>query len=682
VSTLFSFQLSNDFVAGYRDKKAPFGYRDAAGNSVGEITFLRTYSRLKEDGTKETWVDVCERVINGMYSIQKDHCKSQRLPWNDAKAQASAKDGFDRLFNLKWTPPGRGLWVMGTDIVNKQRNSAALQNCAFVSTNEMTKQNPGKPFGFLMEASMLGVGVGFDDKGADKDFIIQEPDIKDGQSYDIPDTREGWVESTVLLINQYLKQGHPTMAFGYDQIRKYGEPIKTFGGTAAGPEPLMKLHAKIREIFAGRGGEKVTRKDIADIGNLIGVCVVSGNVRRSAELLIGRIDDQDFLDLKNAERFPERNSYDPANPGWGWMSNNSVEVAVGTDFDPIIDGIVRNGEPGVIWMDVSRKYGRLADPVNNKDHRIAGYNPCAEQSLESYECCTLVETYLNRHENLEDFKRTLKFAYLYAKTVTLLPTHWEETNAIMQRNRRIGTSISGVANFADNKGLPVLRDWMDEGYKIIKAYDNTYSEWLGIRESIKMTTVKPSGTVSILAGESPGVHWTVGGEYFYRAIRFSNNDPMLPLFTLANYRIEPASESPDTTSVVFFPIKSDAKRSEKDVSIFEKMSLAATAQRYWSDNSVSVTVSFDVEKESEHVGTVLHMYDGQLKTVSFLPQGNFTYPQMPYTQITAEEYKNEGEMKLFPIDFSGVYAGMAADAIGEAYCTTDACEIKLIKDNQ
>jgi hypothetical protein len=157
---------------------------------------------------------------------------------------------------------------------------------------------------------------------------------------------------------------------------------------------------------------------------------------------------------------------------------------------------------------------------------------------------------------------------------------------------------------------------------------------------------------------------------------------MLPLFKMANYRVEPAAESPDTTSVVFFPIKSEAKRSEKDVSIFEKMSLAATAQRYWSDNSVSVTISFDVEKESEHVGTVLHMYDGQLKTVSFLPQGNFTYPQMPYTQITAEEYKSEGEMKLFPIDFSGVYAGMASDAIGEAYCTTDACEIKLIKDNQ
>jgi ribonucleoside-triphosphate reductase len=679
VSIAFSFSLSKDFVATYKDKKAPFGYTDAAGNSVGEITFLRTYSRLKEDGTKESWSDVCERVVNGMYSIQKDHCKSQRLPWNDSRAQASAKEAFDRLFNLKWTPPGRGLWVMGTNIVNVQRNSAALQNCAFVSTAEMTKNNPSKPFGFLMEASMLGVGVGFDDKGADKDFTIYTPE--EGETYVIPDTREGWVESTTALLDAFLRPDTAAPVFDYKEIRPLGEPIKTFGGTAAGPDPLIKLHNHIRKMFAGRGSEKLTRVDIADIGNLIGVCVVSGNVRRSAELLIGRLDDDNFLNLKNAEKFPQRNSYDADAPGWAWMSNNSVSVEVGQDLSNIVEGIARNGEPGVIWLDVSKQYGRLADPINNKDHRVAGYNPCAEQSLESYECCTLVETYLNRHDSIEDYKRTLKFAYLYAKTVTLLPTHWEETNAIMQRNRRIGTSMSGVANFADLHGLPVLRKWMDDGYATIKSYDVTYSEWLGIRESIKTTTVKPSGTVSILAGESPGVHWTPGGKFFKRAIRFGNTDPMLPLFKMANYTVEPASESPDTTSVVFFPIKSGASRAEKDVTIFEKMSLAATAQHYWSDNSVSVTVSFDPEKESEHVGTVLHMYDGQLKTVSFLPSGNFTYPQMPYTQITEEEYE-DSIMKLFPIDFSGVYAGLAADAIGDAYCTTDACEIKLIVENQ
>ena len=674
-----SFRLTEDFLSGYREKKVPWGYQDAAGNSVGEITFLRTYSRLKEDGTKETWTDVCERVINGMYSLQKDHAKMNRLPWSDAKAASSAKEAFERLWNLKWTPPGRGLWVMGTPLVNEQRNSAALQNCAFVSTTSMTKLDPAKPFAFLMEASMLGVGVGFDDKGADKEFTIYEP--LEGETYVIPDTREGWVESTASLINAYLKPDTKRPIFDYKEIRPAGTPIKTFGGTAAGHEPLLKLHNHITKMFADQAGRKLTRVDIADLGNMIGVCVVSGNVRRSAELLMGRIDDQNFLNLKNPKVFPARNSYDPKKPGWAWMSNNSVEVSVGDDLSAIVEGIALNGEPGVIWMDVTRKYGRLKDPLNNKDWRAMGYNPCAEQSLESFECCTLVETYLNRHENIEDFKRTLKFAYLYAKTVTLLPTHWEETNAIMQRNRRIGTSVSGVANFADNKGLPVLRKWLDEGYNVVKDYDRSYSEWLGIRESIKMTTVKPSGTVSILAGESPGVHWSVGGKHFLRAIRFANSDPMLPLFKMAMYRVEPASEDPTGTSVVFFPVKSDAVRSEKEVSIYEKIDLAATAQYEWSDNSVSVTVSFDPKTEKNHVKHALHMYDGKLKTVSFLPSGNHTYAQMPYTQITEAEYE-EARLTLFPIDFSGVYAGMAMDAVGEAYCVTDACEVKLIKDNQ
>ena len=693
---MFSFELADEFISSYKVKVPPFGYRDAAGNSVGEVVFLSHYSRLycrthgmryvdtgelnTEKGKeqcpctkqKEQWWEVCQRVINGMYSLQKDHAKSQRLPWSDAKAAASAKEAFERLFNFKWTPPGRGLFMMGTPLVMEDRNSAALQNCAFVSTGSMVKTDPAKPYAFLMEASMLGVGVGFDDKGADKEFNIYAPQGE--YTYDIPDSREGWVESTASLINAYLRPDTKYPLFNYEAIRPEGTPIRTFGGTAAGPGPLIKLHEFITTLFKDRAGDKLTRRDIADIGNLIGVCVVSGNVRRSAELLMGRLDDQEFLDLKNYEKNPERATH-------GWMSNNSVEVSVGQDLSSIIEGIALNGEPGVIWMDVSRKFGRLNDPENNKDRRVAGYNPCAEQSLESYECCTLVETYLNHHENLEDFKRTLKFAYLYAKTVTLLPTHWQETNAIMQRNRRIGASISGVANFADNNGWSVLRTWMDEGYQVIQNYDNTYSEWLGVRQSIKMTTVKPSGTVSILAGESPGVHWAPGGKTFSRAVRFSNQDPMLPLFKMAQYKVEPATESPLTTSVVFFPVKTNAKRAEKEVSIYEKVALAAVAQRYWSDNSVSVTVTFDAEKEKDSISSVLHMYDGQLKTVSFLPMGNQVYEQMPYTQISEDEYE-KGTMTLFPIDLTGIYAGMGFDAVGESYCTTDACEVKLIKDNQ
>lgn len=672
---MFSFRLTDDFIASYKDKKVPWGYTDAGGNSVGEITFMRTYSRLKEDGSKETWIDVCQRVIEGMYSIQKDHCKANRLPWNGHQAQASAQEAFDRLFNLKWTPPGRGLWMMGTPFVMEHRNSAALQNCAFVSTLDMSKADPSSPFVFLMEASMLGVGVGFDTKGAEKEFFIYKPAGPEAIIM-VADTREGWVESTAILINSYLKSDQPRYTFDYSLIRPAGTPIKTFGGTAAGHEPLERLHKSIKKIFEGREGNKITTKDIVDIANLIGVCVVSGNVRRSAELALGQPTDMDFVNLKNPEIFPERNSYDAEAPGWGWMSNNSLEATVGMDYSPFVDAIALNGEPGFIWLDVSRKYGRLNDPENNKDYRAAGYNPCAEQTLESYECCTLVETYINRHSDVKDYMRTLKFAYLYAKTVTLMSTHWPNTNAIMQRNRRIGCSVSGLAAFADTKGLPKLRDWLDAGYHEVQRWDKTYSEWLCVRESIKTTSIKPSGTVSILAGETPGVHWPIGGEYVLRAIRFAKSDPMLKLFKDAKYKVEDSVTDPDNTAVVYFPIKSVPVRPEQTVSIFEKANLAALAQQYWADNSVSVTLSFDRETEGKHIGTILHMYEGRLKTVSFLPKGNDVYPQQPYTEITEKEYNNYVN-KLKGIDLSLIYNGNALDASGEAYCTTDACEIKF-----
>lgn len=678
---LFSFRLTEEFLEEYSEKVVPWGYQDAGGNSVGEITFLRTYSRIKPDGSKERWWEVCQRVIEGMFSVQKDWCQNNRLPWSHRKAQAAAQDAYDRLFHFKWTPPGRGLWMMGTPLVMEQRNSAALQNCAFVSTGDMDKNNPAEPFAFLMEASMLGVGVGFDSLGASKGLKIYQPRETEMVGL-ISDTREGWVRSTASVINSYLRPGQEECEWDYSAIRKAGEPIRTFGGKAAGPEPLMQLHQKIRDIFEGRNGQELTTKDIADVGNLIGVCVVAGNVRRSAELFMGSVEDKEFLNLKNYETYPDRNHWCDENtpqhecggPGWGWMSNNSVAVEVGDDLDPIIEGVARNGEPGVIWLDVSRQYGRLVDPPNNKDWRVQGYNPCAEQSLESYEMCTLVETFINRHESIEDFRRTLKVAYLYAKTVTLLPTHWPKTNAIMQRNRRIGTSVSGMANFADDRGLPELKKWLNSGYENVQYYDKVYSEWLGVRESIKTTTVKPSGTVSILAGESPGVHWAPGAEYFLRAIRFAKDDEMLEPFRRAGYRIEPSVSDPETTVVVYFPVRSRARRSEKDVTLFEKANLAVMAQRYWSDNSVSVTLSFNQETEQNHVATILHMHEGALKTVSFLPMGNMTYPQMPYSDISVEDFE-EAAQSLLPLDLSSVYNGGTQDAIGEKYCETDRCVV-------
>jgi ribonucleoside-triphosphate reductase (thioredoxin) len=675
MSEVFSFRLSEDFVNKYNNVPAPFGFSDAGSNSLGEVTFIRTYSRVKEDGTKERWHEVCRRVIEGMYSVQKNHAKDNRLPWNDNKAQKSAQEAFQRMFELKWTPPGRGLWAFGTPMTMEKRNSASLQNCAMVSTRDIDRNDPGALFAWVMDALMLGIGVGFDTLGQDKQMSIYAP-TEPASTYEIPDTREGWVESVRLLINSFLRQNQPIQLFNYDLIRPLGAPIKGFGGVASGPAPLIDLHTRIRNVVGSRAGDALDSRAIVDIVNLIGTCVVSGNVRRSATLALGTPEDEGFINLKNPEVFPERNSYDPEKPGWAWMSNNSIAAEVGTKYEDYVDLIADNGEPGFIWLGVARDYGRLADAPDYKDSRIMGFNPCAEQPLESYELCTLVEVHLNRHESKEDFLKTLKFAYLYGKTVTLMPTHWPVTNGIMQRNRRIGTSLTGIAAFADQYGLPTTREWMDEGYTTIRKYDHQYSEWLCVRESVRVTTVKPSGSVSLLSGATPGVHWGPGGEFYLRAIRFGNQDPMLHLFKAAGYKIEDDLVSANT-SVVYFPVASGHKRAEKQVSLFEKIGLAATAQKYWSDNGVSVTLSFDKETEKQFVAPALNMYEGQLKAVSFLPMGNKTYPQQPYTEISREEY-NAYVGTIGKIDWSAIYDGKDnLDAESEKYCSTDACEIKL-----
>jgi adenosylcobalamin-dependent ribonucleoside-triphosphate reductase len=675
MSEVFSFRLSEEFVNKYNNVPAPFGFSDAGSNSLGEITFIRTYSRMKEDGTKERWHEVCRRVIEGMYSVQKNHAKDNRLPWNDNKAQKSAQEAFQRMFELKWTPPGRGLWAFGTPMTMEKRNSASLQNCAMVSTRDIDRNDPGALFAWVMDALMLGIGVGFDTLGQDKQMSIYAP-TEPASIYEIPDTREVWVESVRLLINSFLRQNQPIQEFTYDLIRPLGAPIKGFGGVASGPAPLIDLHIRIRNVIGSRAGELLDSRAIVDIVNLIGTCVVSGNVRRSATLALGTPEDGGFINLKNPEVFPERNSYDPEKPGWAWMSNNSISATVGTKYEDYVDLIADNGEPGFIWLDVAREYGRLKDAPDYKDSRIMGFNPCAEQPLESYELCTLVEVHLNRHESKEDFLKTLKFAYLYGKTVTLMPTHWQQTNGIMQRNRRIGTSLTGIASFADNSGLPALREWMDEGYQKIRHYDHKYSEWLCVRESVRVTTVKPSGSVSLLSGATPGVHWGPGGEFYLRAIRFGNTDPMMHLFKAAGYKIEDDLVSANT-SVVYFPVASGHKRAEKQVSLFEKIGLAATAQKYWSDNGVSVTLSFDKKEETKFIAPALNMYEGQLKAVSFLPMGNKTYPQQPYTEISREDY-NSYVGTIGKIDWSAIYDGKDnLDAESEKYCSTDACEIKL-----
>lgn len=681
-----SFRLPDEFIKGYSKKKINWGFPVGGNNSLGELTFISKYSRRKEDGNKERWHETCRRVVEGYYSILKDHCKQNRTPWNEFKAQKAAQDGYDRMFNFKWLPPGRGLWMMGTEFVNGRANSAALQNCAFISTEKLSNHSAAEavlPFIRLMEMSMLGVGVGFDTKGAGSLEIHQpQPDTFE---YVIEDSREGWYESVGLLLESYFFKNRKTVVFVYDKIRPAGELITGFGGVAAGPTPLIDLHTAIRKLFLDRYGERITSKDIVDLMNLIGKCVVAGNVRRSAEIALGDIDDEDFLNLKNAKVYPERNGrYLDADGnldgwtedgGWSFTSNNSIFAQLGMDYKAMAERIASNGEPGLVYMDLCRKYGRLIDPVNNRDYRAAGTNPCGEQTLESYECCTLVETFPIHHESLEDYKKTLKHAYLYGKAVTLLSTHWPETNEVMQRNRRIGCSVTGVAQFVEQRGWTELKTWLNEGYQYIDYRDRIYSEWLGVRESIKKTSVKPSGTVSLLAGVTPGVHWPVASGYYIRRTRYAKDDIMVPYFEAAGFPVEPDVTDPKNTVVVSFPVSGPAVRTERDVTIWEKAEAAVVTQRYWADNQVSVTITFQ-PNEVNQIPALLQAKEGQLKSLSLLPllEVGGAYKQMPYEAVT-KEAQTAMASKITKIDTSALYGASAEDAVGEKFCNNDTCEI-------
>jgi len=203
-----SFKLSKQFVERYKKINPEFGF-----DGLGELVYMRTYSRIKDDGTNEVWWETVQRVVEGTYTMQKNHIENSNLGWNAWRAQKSAQEMYRRIFTMKFLPPGRGLWAMGTPITEERGLYAALNNCAFVSTKTL-KEDLSKPFCFLMDASMLGVGVGFDVRGAEQ-IIIKPPRVSSlKEKYVVPDDREGWVESLKLLLDSYF-MGTGEIEFDY-----------------------------------------------------------------------------------------------------------------------------------------------------------------------------------------------------------------------------------------------------------------------------------------------------------------------------------------------------------------------------------------------------------------------------------------------------------------------------------
>lgn len=635
--------LDKEFVNKYKNKQVPWGF-----NGLGYIVFKRTYARqIEGENRTEEWYETIERCINGSQKIGAGYTKEE------------AEELFDLMFNLKCNMAGRMLWQLGTGTVDKL-GIPSLCNCWFLSIKTI------EDFCFLFNHLMLGGGVGFSVK---KEHIHELPKVKTNvkiihertkdADFIIPDSREGWVELLRKVLHSFFLTGK---GFSYSSllIREAGEPIKTFGGKASGYKVLVDGVSDIIKVLSSREGKKLRSVDVLDICNIIGSIVVSGNVRRSAEIAIGDPDDYLYVRAKNWST--------GTIPNWRAMSNNSIEADSYEQIsNEIWNGYDGSGEPyGFINLKLARTYGRLGEKV--KDN-VEGVNPCAESTLEDKEPCNLAEIYLNNISSLEEMKRCAFLLYKTQKAILTLPSMYEETEKVIKRNMRIGLGVTGIC-----QSLGKL-EWLDETYKALRQFDIEWSKKRGWNKSIKLTVIKPSGTLSLLAGSTPGIH-PAFSSFYIRRVRMASNDSLVQLCRDAGYKVEyqvnfDGTENRDTV-VVEFPCKAgEDSIITKDMSAVKQLELVKKIQTVWADQSVSVTVYYKKEELPEIKEWLKEHYEKSLKTVSFLLHNEHGFEQAPYEEITEEKY-NEIKSKIKPIsintEFEEIFEGLD--------CEGGACPVR------
>lgn len=626
-------------------------------STVGYLTYKRTYAReIEGAGRTEEFEETVERVINAARS---------QLQVGFTRAEEARLRRY--LLELKGSVAGRFLWQLGTDTVDRL-GLLSLQNCAFVVVD-----HPVRPFTWAFDALMLGSGVGYN---IQREYVYKLPPVRDeftapiredkkDADFIVPDTREGWVQ----LLHHTLKSAFyesdsypPGFTYSTQLIRGRGAKIKGFGGVASGPEDLVRGIEQISGILEDRRGKQLRPIDCLDIMNIIGSVVVAGNVRRSAQIAIGDSDDIQFL---KAKRWADGNI-----PNWRAMSNNSVVCndikTLPQEFWDTYDG---KSEPyGLINLKLSQSVGRLGD-TRYKDKKVRGFNPCAEQSLEDFETCCLAELYLPNIKSKKELIDIAKLLYRINKHSLRLPCHHKETQEVVHRNMRMGIGVTGYLQATEEQ-----RSWLPEVYEELRDFDVEYSAARGWPVSIKLTTAKPSGTLSLLPGVTPGVHPGYA-QYMIRRIRISAEHPLVEVCRSHGYPVEFQvgfdGKEDHTTVVVEFPFAyPEGTVLAKDVDAITQLEWVKRLQTEWSDNSVSCTVYYTPEELPKIREYLMKNYNKGFKTVSFLLHTGHGFLQAPYEEITKEEYEKR-------VANSRVITGIdSAEFSSDDECAGGACPIK------
>lgn len=609
----FQQRLSADFLAPYYKKGDNFP------NLLARSTYLSKYSR-----SGESWTDTIRRVVDGNCDLDPSCSMQER----------------ERLFHAFWTmqalPPGRGLWVGGVDGIPAD----ARYNCWYTTIQEYSD------WGWVANQLMLGggVGVGLMEVGSlpyvtkshsffevrcdaghpnFNEVLPEHPGQKDyfPDFILVPDSREGWVMAILAtLASAYSGQ---SLFLDVSQIRPRGMPIKTFGGTACGPGPLVELLRAMWGVIRGAQGRRLSSVEGLDITNYIGKCIKAGNVRRSA--LIALADPHDY-EFRNAKKDLQ------AVMSHRHTSNNSIAFERFDQFDKFDwkalaldncgdENSIGMGEPGILNLAL----GRRTDPG------CRGVNPCGEQLLWDREACNLAEVFPANFDGTMEKNDVFKLVARYCLRQRLTPLLDDRSNEVGRRNMRVGVGLGGICDFDWQEAQ--LATW----FRVVREESNKYADDLGVAHPITTTTVKPSGTISLLCGSSPGIHAPFA-DYYVRRTRHSIDDPMTVALIEAGVPHELDSYDAKGGTLCFsFPMQAKHTRfTTQTETVEDQFKRQLAVQNSWADNAVSATISFNKENPDE-LAACLEKYAPKLKSTSCLPRAH-GYVQAPYEVIDAATF--------------------------------------------
>lgn len=616
-------------------------------SNLSRVVFARTYSR-RDNGHSENWAETVERVIRG--NVRNHKVGPREL-----------KELDYLLTNRKASPAGRGLWYSGAPS-HEPLGGVALNNCWFVTGDEWYN------YVLAQDLLMLGGGVGmsvehrFTDKLPEvkKGVVITHKATKDAD-FIVPDSREGWCKLTKRVLEAFFETGK---GFTYSTIcvRGAGEPIKGFGGIASGPLPMIRFIDKLSTILREREGRHIRPVDSMDILCSIGEMVVAGNVRRSAIIILGDPWDKEYLKAKRWDLGPI--------PTQRSKANLSVVADDVEDLHPLFWKTYENGEPfGIVNRTNIRKFGRMGEL---KKDTAVGVNPCAEATLENAEPCNLQEIALPNLADEDEFIMAARLMHRWGKRVTCERYHHEKVQEVVDRNRRIGTGITGCLRsplFAPAS--------LDRAYAAIQEENVKYSKELGIPESIRNTVIKPSGTLSKLMDMQgyEGIHAALS-QHIIQRIRFAATDPLVAQLREAGHYMEPVinfdgSLDHNTVVVDFYE---EAPRgypvADQGWDTWKQLDAVKMAQKHWADQSVSVTVYYKKE-EIPRLKEWLAVNLKYVKTISFLCHNDHGFKQAPKEAISEARYV-ELSSKVKPL-MGDIAEGGSIDG---TECESGACPIK------